>query len=318
MSTLDREIDYMIAVAECRSISRAAEILYISQPSLSRFLTNLERELGVSLFVRTANGTELTQAGQIYVKYAKEIRLLRSTMRHELKTITQQSSSKIRVGMTLNAASLSAFSVAEEVRKRYPHCTVELFNILSKDMGSLLKENQYDFVIGPDFNLLPDLKSEVFYQDSMILVVPKRYHLEAYVEDFPGSKFPYIDLRKIPSLDYIFQDHVTYIRKVINRLLQEKNLTIEPRLVVTGSTLAIQAAENQMGCCIVGTGHLAYVNHTEQLKFYQISDNNWTNTAIISLKSKHFTPEERYCISCIKRSLTEGETKIRKRCGGIA
>ena len=64
---MDRSIDYVIAVAECRSISQAAEMLYISQPSLSRYLSNLENELGVNLFVRTLNGTELTEAGKIYL-----------------------------------------------------------------------------------------------------------------------------------------------------------------------------------------------------------------------------------------------------------
>lgn len=53
---MERDIDYVIAVAECRSISQAAEVLYISQPSLSRYLSNLENELGFSLFVRTING----------------------------------------------------------------------------------------------------------------------------------------------------------------------------------------------------------------------------------------------------------------------
>lgn len=82
---MERDIDYVIAVAECRSISQAAEVLYISQPSLSRYLSNLENELGFSLFVRTINGTELTEAGKIYLKYAKEIKLLRGTMEHELR-----------------------------------------------------------------------------------------------------------------------------------------------------------------------------------------------------------------------------------------
>ena len=57
---MDRSIDYVIAVAECKSISQAAEMLYISQPSLSRYLSNLENELGVNLFVRGAewNGAD--------------------------------------------------------------------------------------------------------------------------------------------------------------------------------------------------------------------------------------------------------------------
>ena len=117
---MDRSIDYVIAVAECRSISQAAEMLYISQPSLSRYLSNLENELGVNLFVRTLNGTELTEAGKIYLEYAKEIKLLRSTMDSKIRALKREKKNRIRVGMTLNAASLMAFNITQEVKKKYP------------------------------------------------------------------------------------------------------------------------------------------------------------------------------------------------------
>ena len=112
---MDRSIDYVIAVAECKSISQAAEMLYISQPSLSRYLSNLENELGVNLFVRTLNGTELTAAGKIYLEYAKEIKLLKETMNSKLKELKREKKSRIRIGMPLNAASLAAFDVVKEV-----------------------------------------------------------------------------------------------------------------------------------------------------------------------------------------------------------
>ena len=85
---MDRSIDYVIAVAECKSISQAAEMLYISQPSLSRYLSNLENELGVNLFVRTLNGTELTAAGKIckrnkIVKRNDELQAERTEKRKE-------------------------------------------------------------------------------------------------------------------------------------------------------------------------------------------------------------------------------------------
>lgn len=136
---MDRSIDYVIAVAECKSISQAAEMLYISQPSLSRYLSNLENELGVNLFVRTLNGTELTAAGKIYLEYAKEIKLLKETMNSKLKELKREKKSRIRIGMPLNAASLAAFDVVKEVEKKYPDCGVEIFyrNLL----GGLYREN---------------------------------------------------------------------------------------------------------------------------------------------------------------------------------
>ena len=68
-----KDIMYVLTAAECKSISRAAEILYISQPALSRYISKLERELGLALFERSGEGIRLTDAGVIYVKYAREI-----------------------------------------------------------------------------------------------------------------------------------------------------------------------------------------------------------------------------------------------------
>ena len=108
---MEKDIDYVIAVAECGSISKAAELLYISQPSLSRYLSNLENELGMALFVRTINGTELTEAGNIYVEYAKEIRRLRSTMNDKHRELKRTEAKRIRVGMTLDSISASAVNL---------------------------------------------------------------------------------------------------------------------------------------------------------------------------------------------------------------
>ena len=66
---MDRSIDYVIAVAECKSISQAAEMLYISQPSLSRYLSNLENELGCRLFTRSKSGMKLTPEGRTFYSY---------------------------------------------------------------------------------------------------------------------------------------------------------------------------------------------------------------------------------------------------------
>ena len=50
-----KSFTYVLAVAECKSISKAAELLYISQPSLSRFISSLEQELGILLFERKSD-----------------------------------------------------------------------------------------------------------------------------------------------------------------------------------------------------------------------------------------------------------------------
>src|ERR1700709_1578398 len=67
-----RHLRYFVAVAEARSLKLAAEErLHTTQPSLSRQIRDLEREVGASLFLRTARGVELTAAGSIFLDHAR-------------------------------------------------------------------------------------------------------------------------------------------------------------------------------------------------------------------------------------------------------
>ena len=314
---MERDIDYVIAVAECRSISQAAEVLYISQPSLSRYLSNLENELGFSLFVRTINGTELTEAGKIYLKYAKEIKLLRGTMEYELREFQRKTTNRIRVGMTLNSASLSAYNVAEKVKKRYPGCDVEMYNIMSKDIEEALREGKYDFAIGPALEMSSDFEIDIFAREPYILIVPERSDISAYAEKGNKSLFLKVDLGKLPKMDFILQEETTSVRKGIDRLARQMKYPIVPRLLVTSSPLAIQAAESGLGCCIVATGHLAYVNRAERLNFYQVGGDDLSCAAVLSLRTRAFSPEENYCIACIKAALRAGEKEIFSRLGNV-
>ena len=67
-----KQLKYFLVVAEERQITSAAKKLYIAQPPLSYQLKQLEKEVGVQLFVRTAHGIELTEEGKVFQKYAEK------------------------------------------------------------------------------------------------------------------------------------------------------------------------------------------------------------------------------------------------------
>lgn len=68
-----RELKYFLAIANYKSISKAAQSLYLTQPSLSRQMQNLEKEIGKQLFIRGSKSITLTEAGQLLKKRAEEI-----------------------------------------------------------------------------------------------------------------------------------------------------------------------------------------------------------------------------------------------------
>ena len=68
-----KQLEYVIKVAECGSITQAAEQLFVSQPSLTKSIMSLEEEYRVSLFVRKHRGVELTNEGKNFIYYAKSV-----------------------------------------------------------------------------------------------------------------------------------------------------------------------------------------------------------------------------------------------------
>ena len=67
------QLSYLITIAETGSLNKAAELLYISQPSLSGAVQELEKELGIIIFRRTGRGVTLTTDGAEFLLYAKQL-----------------------------------------------------------------------------------------------------------------------------------------------------------------------------------------------------------------------------------------------------
>ena len=67
------QLNYIITIAETRSINKAAERLYVSQPSLTSAVQELEKELGITLFYRSGRGVTLTNDGAEFLLYARQL-----------------------------------------------------------------------------------------------------------------------------------------------------------------------------------------------------------------------------------------------------
>ena len=93
-----QQLTYIVEIANCKSISRAAEYLFVSQPALSQQIRNLEKELGYRVFHRTSKGLELTEKGNVFYQKAQEMLKDWNCFKEEVISGTEHKKLKIGLG----------------------------------------------------------------------------------------------------------------------------------------------------------------------------------------------------------------------------
>lgn len=101
---LSIKLKTLLAVAEHKNFTKAAEQLYLTQPAVSHHIAQLEKELGATLFNRGKGGLKLTEKGEIAVRYAKRVAALYERMKFELDDCDKQIK-RLRIGITHTAES---------------------------------------------------------------------------------------------------------------------------------------------------------------------------------------------------------------------
>ena len=140
-----RVLKYFLAVAREENITKAAGLLHISQPSLSRQLMQMEESLGVKLFKRSKHRIILTDEGRLLRRRAQEIVALADKAEKELSKGEDAISGEIAIGCgeTKNMAYLSQMIVS--FRERYPEVTFEIYTAIADDVKDHIENGVLDF-----------------------------------------------------------------------------------------------------------------------------------------------------------------------------
>ena len=93
-----KQIEYILKIAEENNITHAAEKLFITQPALNQQLLKLEKELGTPLFHRSRSNWRLTEAGEIYVKNAKQILQIKKNTYEQIRDVANRQKGMLSIG----------------------------------------------------------------------------------------------------------------------------------------------------------------------------------------------------------------------------
>ncbi len=169
------QFEYVMAIAEEKSISKAAKKLYITQPSLSQYIMRLENNLGVKLFDRSARSMILTYAGEIYVQTAKNILNLNTGMKRKLSDIAGSKKGRLAMGVPHQTGRHILPLVLPEFHIQYPEIEIVVKEDVTMRLEEMLLSGKIDIAI---LNL-PMQNEKILYKtiftERMFLVAPKNH-----------------------------------------------------------------------------------------------------------------------------------------------
>lgn len=166
-----REFDYILKVSELKSITKAANVLHITQPALSRFIKDIEDELGARIFDRSTNPISLTYAGECYVESARRIMLEHERLQKEIRDITRHMTGRLRIGTSRDRASYMMPKLLPAFTAKYPGIKAEVFTESGRKLREALKEGSIDIMILPDTwpEDREDFGSRLIYSEELVL-----------------------------------------------------------------------------------------------------------------------------------------------------
>lgn len=188
-----RHLQYFLEVAKQNSFTKAAQHLYITQPTISKMIRNLEEEIGVVLFDRVGKRVELTDAGKVFLSQAQLMIQTFDNMTAQLDDLMKLKKGRIRIGLPPMIGANFFPKVIGEFRERYPGITLQLFEDGAKKVESDVGAGALDIgvVLLPTNEETFDYFS--FVNDRLMLVVHPGHRLveqeEASLADLEGEPF---------------------------------------------------------------------------------------------------------------------------------
>ena len=263
-----KELRYLTCIARNQNLTKASQELYISQPSLSKFLHNLENNIGIKLFSRLGNKFVLTYAGERYMDYAKRILLIKKDLDDEMNDLSAFRDGRLNVAFPQARCSYMAPALLPEFKAVYPNIKVNLFEASSNQLEELVLNGKVDIAIlnGPVSH--SDLAYEILCREEIVLVVSKNHPLANSGKSIKGRRYPWIDIKKFENDSFILHYPEQRTEQIAVQIFDE-NKIVPPVILRTHSTeAAVKLAASGFGVCFVSENHIQHISlETEPVIF---------------------------------------------------
>ena len=265
-------------VAQTGNITKASEILNISQPAVTKQIKNLENQLNTPLFIRSKRGVLLNECGQkIFLNVKQALTLLEET-NAMIKEYTDFNIGTIKIGTSTTFMRKFLLKYLELFHNEYPNITVDIYTDPTKELINKLKNGSIDLVIGK-FPHVPD--KELNYTE-----LGKTKYIFAFNNKYYNLKNNKISAKNLEKYPILLQEYSSNSRSSAEKYFENNNVHINPKMNIASSNLLIDFII--MG---YGIGYVTDLYVKDELESGKLHELNITPTpneipfGIISLKN---------------------------------
>lgn len=289
-----KTLRYILAIAEEGGLTAAAKRLHISQPALSKYLAELEDELGVELFLRHKKHYYPTAAGKIYLDAASRIIGVKELTYQMISELSNGNQKTITIGVTPLRGSIAIARIFASFHRRYPNVKIELQEHYMAGLRKAVQDHSVDLALGTCDD--PDEEGIVhtsFHEEELVLFVPS-FHPLAYQASHDFEHLTTIDIRKFKDTPFILATHNSTLRQTTDILFQQNQ--IQPTIVYESDNNLIlkNMADQGAGITILARSHM---EHTKNLVYFSLEPRCTVHLTVMSALDHTLSEEERYLMA---------------------
>lgn len=174
-----RNLQMLLSLAQTGNMSQSANLLHTTQPGLSKWLRELEEDIGVQLFERMPRGVRPTSQGAALIAHARRLEAHLDTARDEMDVLRARGAGLVTVGFA-GASSVDAVPMAVlRILQQLPQAHIRLLELRTEGLAEALGAGAVDIVVGPEGMPVPEplIRSERLYTEPLHLVVRRNHPL---------------------------------------------------------------------------------------------------------------------------------------------
>ena len=254
-----RELLYVKTIADEKSITRAAQKLFLTQPSLSHCIAGIEKQLGTRLFRRTSSGLVLTYAGEKYYRMACEVLRVYAAFESEIIEESELLRGRITLGITNYLGCDLLPRILPRFHREHPGIELRIVEETTDELEKSLLSGRLDFAImhtgaGDGASEDPGLAHEVLRRDPFLLMAPPNHPYAAHTASHEGAENPELDPALLEGEPFLMVTKGQRIRHVADRILSQAG--ISPQIVFTSRNF-----ETLRRLCAEGMGYTFIPQH---------------------------------------------------------